>query len=199
MKVLRYFVMMLFALCAMLPAFATAEAAGIALLPLINNVADREDLGQMYYDRAVSVVKNTNGYEIIDNTELDKAIAQNVKPNTLPDQAACEALARDGGVDLVIMMEANELSTKETTNQQSSFLDIKLRGNMVVYNAMTGKYEMKKIADDNKMDTAFAARYDVVGDTFANEVTRQIKRILGVKKISFEKPRISAGGLRGNH
>lgn len=42
-KVLRYLLMTVMALCLSIPCFGTAaEAAGVALLPLINNVEEKQ-------------------------------------------------------------------------------------------------------------------------------------------------------------
>ena len=196
---LRFFLTVFLMLSCCICSLGTVEARTVALLPLINNVPDREELSQIYYDRAFEVMKKVRDVELVENQQLDQALAKYTKAGMLPDQAACEAIAQEGGVDLVVGMEINALSSQQKTAMQSSFLDISVKGNKLVYDATTGKYLLQKASDDKRMDAVFAARYDLVGETFGNFVTRELKRAFGVKKISFEKPRISGSGLRGNH
>ena len=182
-----------------LSSLSSAEAARIALLPLINNVADRDDLQQIYYDRAIEVTKNVPDAELVDSNELDKAIEKNLKPNQLPDQAACEAIARDGGVDVVIMMQVDKLDYKNKGfGSHSENVVLQEKGALVAYDLATGKYTNKKIADTRERQESMLARYDISGEQFADSVTREIKRILGVKKISVERPRITGSGLKGD-
>ena len=71
------------------------------------------------------------------------------------------------------------------------------KGSLVAYDLATGKYTNKKISDTRERQESMLARYDISGEQFADSVTREIKRILGVKKISVERPRISSSGLKG--
>ena len=47
--VLRYLVMTVLAICFAIPGLNAAEAATVALLPLVNNVAGDELANQVYY------------------------------------------------------------------------------------------------------------------------------------------------------
>ena len=199
MNFLRYLLMGAAVGFMSLASFNSAEAARIALLPLINNVAERDDLQQIYYDRAIEVTKNVPDAEIVDSIELDKAIEKNLTPNQLPAQAACEAIARDGGVDVVIMMQVDKLDYKNKGfGSHSENVVLQEKGSLVAYDLATGKYTNKKISDTRERQESMLARYDISGEQFADSVTREIKRILGVKKISVERPRISSSGLKGD-
>ena len=199
MNFLRYLLMGAAVGFMSLASFNSAEAARIALLPLINNVAERDDLQQIYYDRAIEVTKNVPDAEIVDSIELDKAIEKNLKPNQLPAQAAGEAIARDGGVDVVIMMQVDKLDYKNKGfGSHSENVVLQEKGSLVAYDLATGKYTNKKISDTRERQKSMLARYDISGEQFADSVTREIKRILGVKKISVERPRISGSGLKGD-
>lgn len=56
------------------------------------------------------------------------------------------------------------------------------KGSLVAYDLATGKYTNKKISDTRERQESMLARYDISGEQFADSVTREIKRILGVKK-----------------
>lgn len=197
MKFLGYLVMGALTACMSMPIVNSAEAATVALLPLINNVVDREDLGAIYYDRAVEATKIVDGYEIIDNDALDKAIAKNLKPNTLPDQAACEAIAAEANVDYVLMMQVDKLFINQRYGGPShDYVLLNLNGRYVAYDAITGKYINKRIMEEKRAVAAQMARYDISGSQFGDSVTRETKRALSIKKVTFAKPRI--GSLKGD-
>lgn len=190
MKTLRYFVMMLIALCTTISSFGTVEAKGVALLPLINNVADRDDLGAIYYDRAVEATKLDVDFDIVDNSELDAAISKNIKPNTLPDKVACEAIAQATNVDHIFIMQVDELGYKERNSKESDTVELNMKGRCVSYNAITGKYVAKSIMEQDAKDGSLLVRYDIVGQQFGDSVTREIKKALGIKKFGLQKQTI---------
>lgn len=177
----------------------SAEAAKVALLPLVNNVVDREDLNQIYYDRAVSATKEADDSEIVENTEVDAFGDKFVKLGQLPDQEALAELAQKSGSDLVVMMQVDEMSYhKKSTNLNSDGLVLNLKGRLVAFDNIQGKFINKRIDDEDECKESLTARYDVLGDQFAKSVTREMKRLLGVKKVSFEKPKISKAGFKGD-
>lgn len=180
-----------------LSSFNSAEAAKVALLPLVNNVVERDDLSTIYYDRAVEVTKNANDAELVDSNELDKAINKYVKMGDLPSQENCVAIANESGVDIVIAFKVDALDNKPL-DAFSDDTKMYMKGRLVSLNLQTGKYINKSIDDDQIVPQMTLARYDGCGDMFGNAVTREVKRILGVKKVSIEKPRISGYGLKGN-
>lgn len=197
MKLLRYLVMGALTACMSMPIVNSVEAATVALLPLINNVADRDDLGSIYYDRAVEATKIVDGYEIVDNDALDKAIAKNLQPNTLPTQAACEAIAAEANVDYVLMMQVDKLFINQRYGGPShDYVLLNLNGRYVAYDAITGKYINKRIMEEKRAVAAQMARYDISGSQFGDSVTRETKRALSIKKVTFAKPRI--GSLKGD-
>lgn len=196
MKLLRLFISGMFTVCCFLTT-ASVEAATIALLPLVNNVVDREDLGQIYYDRGLEVTKNSQQFEIAENERLDAAVKKYVKQGELPDKAACVAIAEEGDTDVVFAMEVNQLdyTTQGVTNKNDSVL-LRLRGKLVVYNALTNKYIEKVIKEDDVDSESALLRYDTTGQQFANSVTREVKRAIGDKKVRIATPKIGLGNKR---
>lgn len=182
-----------------LPTLSQADAASVALVPLVNNVVEREDLGQIYFDRAIEAMKSGNS-ELVDDQKVDQAMTKVVKQGVLPTEADLRTIAEEGNVDVVIAMQVDELVRTDimmdNANEQEYTLN--LSGKCAYFNAMTGQYKLAKFADNDRQPLSVGARYDVEGEIFANAVTRQVRRILGIKKFVFEKPRISGAGLKGN-
>lgn len=197
MKLSKFFAMAAIAAGLALPSYNTVEAANVALLPLVNNVIDREDLGAIYYDRAVEATKNAVDYEIVESSELDKAIETHIKGNTLPNKAACEAIANEGNVDVIFIMQADKLGHSDRGfSSKADVTNLYFQGKLIAYNAVTGQFTDKNIRETKMWNTAAMARYDIVGGFFGDSVTREMKRVLGIKKVSVERPRI--GNLKGN-
>lgn len=197
MKLSKYFAAVAIAAGLTLPSFNNAEAANVALLPLINNVIEREDLGSIYYDRAVEATKASVNYEIVESAELDKAIETHIKGNALPDKAACEAVANEGHVDVIFIMQADKLGHSDRgLSSKADVTNLFFDGKLIAYNALTGQFIDKNIREKRMWNTASFARYDIVGGFFGDSVTREMKRVLGVKKVTIERPKI--GNIKGN-
>lgn len=175
------------------------DAASIALLPLVNNVIEREDLNSIYFDRALEVIKIGDNNEILENKELEEASKKYIKEGQLVSQEEAVKIANESGADVVFMMQVDSLDIDESiSHSDQNTVVLKLRGNAVSYNATTGKFTKVKLMEDNKVQGSMMARYDVSGNQFGNVVTSQIKRALGIKKFTVEKPRISKAGFKGD-
>ncbi len=198
-KMLRFVAMAAAVVSFSLPTWNSAEAANVALLPLINNVVEREDLGSIYYDRAVDVAKMSNN-DLVDDSTLDKAIAKYTKAGVIPTKEDMMSIASEGNVDVVYIMQIDELNRKDLLDRNTTDYQVQFDvvGKSAYYNAMTGVYKVDKVRETKIEDAGVTARYDIAGEMFGNNVTRYVRRALGFKKIVIEKPRISRAGLKGN-
>ena len=195
MKLFKYLAVSALAAFMALPINNSVEAATVALLPMINNVVERDDLSSIYYDRAVSAVKINPELEIVESEELDKAVEKFLPKMQLPDKVACEAIVQAAGVDYIFIIQADEMTLKEPVVHKDDFVTLGLKGRCVSYSTITGKYVNKSIIEEDKVPGATLARYDMMGKQFGNSVTREIKKALGIKKFTVEKQRI---GLKGD-
>ena len=91
-KLYRYLLMTVLALCLSIPAIA-AEAASVAVLPLINKVEGRTDVAQVYYSGAINAIKAQQGFMMVDNDELTAVVERNVTKGVLPNEATLKAIA----------------------------------------------------------------------------------------------------------
>lgn len=199
-KILRCAAVAAMAIGFNLPTLSQADAANVVMLPLVNNVVEREDLGAIYFDRAIETSKQKNDFEIIDGKEVDQAIEKNTKQGVLADEAALKEIAAATGADVVFGMQIDEVSREDITvfNAMEQDMIVRCNGVFVYYNAMTGKYKLAKVMEEDRMPMSLGARYDIPGEMFGNSVTNNVRRALGIKKIVIEKPRISKGGFKGN-
>ena len=189
-KLYRYLLMTVLALCLSIPTLA-AEAASIALLPLINNVQGDELANQIYYKSAIANINSKKGFMIVENDKLTAAIDAAKIGNQVPDKATLAKIAKDGGVDIVIAMQIDVLDDKVLDSSNERELQLELDGKAVAYNKVTGEFYSHRIYDDKKIPEVLSSRWDWTHEELGRNVSREIDRILKVKKVRFDAPKMS--------
>lgn len=189
-KIYRYLLMTVLALCLSIPAIA-AEAASIALLPLINNVEGDTLSNQIFYKSAIANINSKQGFVLVENDKLSAAIEAAGVGNKVPDKATLEKIAKDGGVDIVIAMQLDILNDKVLDSSNERELQLELDGKAVAYNKVTGEFYSHRLYDDAKIPEMLAARWDWVHEEFGRNVSREIDRVLKVKKVRLDAPKMS--------
>ncbi|WP_405383256.1 hypothetical protein [Phascolarctobacterium sp.] len=191
-KVLRYLLMTVMALCLSVPCFGTAaEAASVALLPLINNVEGDQLSNQIYYKSAIAAINAQKGFMIVENDKLTAAIDAAKIGKEVPTSAALAKIAKDGDVDIVIAMQLDKLEDLALYSSEENKLQLVLEGRAVAYNRLTGKAYNHRIYDDKVIPEALSSRWDWTHEEFGRNVRAEINRILEVKKINLDAPRMS--------
>ena len=107
-KLLRYLLMTVMALCFSLPCFS-AEAATVALLPLINNVQGDEVATQVFYKEVINAMNAQKGFMMVENNKVTTAINDANVGNNLPNKLVLAKIAQDGNVDIVIAMQLDKI------------------------------------------------------------------------------------------
>ena len=189
-KIYRYLLLTLLALCLSIPALG-AEAASVALLPLINNVAGDTIASQVYFKSALSSINAQQGFVLVDNDQLTAAVEAAQLGREVPDQATLAKIAKDGKVDLVIAMQLDVLKDEAIYDANDDRLKLDLQGYAVSYNKQTGEFDKHRIFDDKEIPAALASRWDWTHDEWGRNVKREVNRILKVKKVTVEAPRMS--------
>ena len=189
-KLYRYLLMTVLALCLSLPSLA-AEAASIALLPLINNVQGDEIANQVFYKSAIGAINAQKGFMIVENDALTAVIDSNKNGNQVPSEAQLKKIAKDGKVDIVIAMQLDVLQDDFVYDTNQDMLKLDLRGTAVAYNKITGKYYKHEIRDDKEIPAALASRWDWTHEEWGRNVRAEINRILQIKKVIVDAPRMS--------
>ncbi|MDY2637840.1 MAG: hypothetical protein SOV56_07930 [Phascolarctobacterium sp.] len=188
-KIYRYLLMTVLALCLSIPAIA-AEAASIALVPLINNVKGDDIANQIFYKNAINAINAQQGYIIVDNDNVTAVIEANKNGNQVPSEDALRRIAKDAKVDIVIAMQLDKLYD-EPIASLDRMLRLTMEGKAVAYNALTNKYYKHQIYGDKEIDEALTSRWDWVHEEWGYAVRREINSILKVKKIMVDAPRMS--------
>ena len=189
-KIYRYLLLTVLALCLSIPALG-AEAASVALLPLICNVEGDSIASQVYFKNALNSINAQKGFVLVDNDQLTAAIEAAKLGKEVPDQATLAQIAKAGKVDLVIAMQLDVLNYESIYSGYDDCLKLDLQGYAVSYNKLTGEYDKHRIFDDKEIPAALASRWDWTHDEWGRNVKREVNRILKVKKVTVEAPRMS--------
>ena len=189
-KIYRYLLMTVLALCLSIPALA-AEAASVALLPLINNVQGDEIANQVFYKSAISTINAQKGFMIVENDKLTVAIESAKIGSQVPNKATLAKIAKEGNVDIVIVMQLDKLSDTTIYSSEENELKLNLDGKAVAYNKITGECYQHRIYDDKTVPEALTTRWDWTHEEWGRNVRAEINRILKVKKIMVDAPRMS--------
>lgn len=180
-KVLRCLLLTLMTLCFSLPALGAAEAATVALLPLINNVAGDELVSQIYYKEAINALKGKKGFVLVENDALTAAIEAANVGNAVPTQATLAKIAKDGDVDIVFALQLDELSKRERQLPGERIAKLNLQGKAVAYNRLNGAFYEHKVKSDKEIDVSLTARWDWKHEEFGRTVRQELDRALRAK------------------
>ena len=189
-RVCCYLLMTLLALCLSIPALG-AEAASVALVPLINNVQGDEIANQIFYKNAIGTINAQQGYTIVDNDHVTAIIEANKNGQNVPTEAALKTIAKDAKVDVVIAVQLDKLYDEPVVPPSERMLKLTMDGKAVAYNALTGKFYKHRIYSDKQIDETLASRWDWVHEEWGYAVRHEMNRILQVKKIVVDAPRMS--------
>ena len=179
-KVLRYLLMTVMALCISLPCLS-AEAASVALLPLINNVQGDEVANQVFYKNAIATMNKTKGFVMVENDRLTAAIEAANVSNEVPDEAPMAKIAKDGDVDMVIAIQIDTINDIPQYSSEENRLKMDIQGYVASYNALTGTYKKNRIYNDSTHPEVLSSRWDLVHEEFGREVRKAITKALKTK------------------
>jgi len=168
-RVCRYLLMTLLALCLSIPALG-AEAATVALVPLINNVQGDEIANQIFYKNAIGTINAQQGYTIVDNDHVTAIIEANKNGQNVPTEAALKTIAKDAKVDVVIAVQLDKLYDEPVVPPSERMLKLTMDGKAVAYNALTGKFYKHRIYSDKQIDETLASRWDWVHEEWGYAV-----------------------------
>ncbi len=190
-KVLRYLLMTVMALCLSVPCFGTAaEAAGVALLPLINNVEEKavegeEDAGrltnQVFFKNALAAINSKKGFYMVENKKLDAAVEAANIGNKLPSADVLAEIGKAGDADIVIAFQLDALDDEVIDSSEERKLKLNLKGYVVAYNRLTGTAYEHRIYNDKMIPEALASRWDWVHEEWGRAVRVEIDRALRAK------------------
>lgn len=181
-KTLRLLLMTVMAICFSLPCFGAAEAATVALLPLINNVEGGDELANtVFYKNALSVLNSKKGFVVVENDKLNAVIEDAKIGSKVPDAATMAKIAKDGDVDIVIAIQLDKLEDSPLNAGEETKLQLDMKGYTAAYNRITGKAYTHRIWGDKVIAEALTSRWDWTHEEFGRTVRLEVDRALRAK------------------
>lgn len=183
-KILRYFLMTVMALTfSVMGLGATAaEAAGVAIIPVINNVEGGDELvGQLFYKNAITTLNATKGFYMVESDALTASIEAAAIGKQVPGEATLAKIAKEADADIVIAMQLDKLDDTAIDSGEERKLQLDLQGYTVAYNKITGKFYKHRIYNDKVIPEALTSRWDWVHEEWARAVRVEIDRALRAK------------------
>lgn len=180
-KVLRYLLMTVLAICFTVPCLNAAEAATVALLPLVNNVEGDELANQVYYKQAINAIKAQPGFVLVENDQLTLAMENSKFGIAGINQKTLEKIAKEGDVDVVFAMQLDKLGRKPVNRTGERVLKLEMEGKAFAYNRLNGIYYVHNLKGGKEIDEALTSRWDWAHEEFGRTVRQEISRALRAK------------------
>ena len=180
-KLLRCLLMAVMALCFSLPCLS-AEAASVALLPLINNVQGDEIAGKIFYKEAIATMNAQKGFMMVENDKLTAAIEAVSVGGKVPSEAGLVKIAKDGNVDIVIAIQLDKIEDETLFSSEENKIRVNIKGKVVAYNNLTGEYRENKINEETLTPEVFSSRWDLPHEEWGKVVRKEIQKALVPKK-----------------
>ncbi|MBR5487539.1 MAG: hypothetical protein IKV70_06180 [Phascolarctobacterium sp.] len=180
-KLLRYLLMTVMTVCFSLSCLS-AEAATVALLPLINNVQGDEVATQVFYKEAINAMNAQKGFMMVENDRLTAVIEAVNAGENVPKEAAAAKIAKDGNVDIVIAMQLDKIEDETLFSSSEDKIRVNIKGKVAFYNRLTSVYSIREINEETLTPEVFSSRWDLPHEEWGKVVRKEIKRALSAKK-----------------
>lgn len=150
----------IFALLTVAFSVSAAEAASVALLPLINNSRMKDDsVAQLYYKNALQALKKHRGFVLIEDSKL-LAAAGGVPEQDMTSAEGLKKIASRGDADIVIVMELDKLGKKTLPRTREKIQRLELEGRTFMYNKLSGKFYRHGFYSDKEINAVFSSRWN---------------------------------------
>lgn len=174
-KFFNYMLLALATICFALPLGGQAEAAKVAVVPLVNHVSGDELAGTIYMQEALALFR----YPEFDLLGEDVVLAAIGNKNGLADysKAALEKVAQATGADIVVAMQLDKLDARRMPQRKEATLKMDLRGKFASLNIFTGSYYYKDLHDSRTIEEAVTVRSDWKHEVLQDVVRSAFKKV----------------------
>ena len=184
MKKLLGFLFALLAVFVINGSFSNVAEASmrVAVVPLQvdeNQVERAGDLTNYYWDIIVDRFQYPD-YELLDDDKLLEIVP--AEGLAMYDQATLTDIAEKADADIVVAMRIDKVDENPINSRREPTLECFMKGQMIGYNRVTGKFYNKKINEKFEIEEVLTYRNDWQQETFADYLRRGINRTLEDKK-----------------
>ena len=169
-----------------LPVFGKAEAAKIAVLPIVTNETEEQSaVSRRVWNEECMAAFKFPEFDMVDDTDLT-LVLDAVNYNTVAKDGVNEALLRQvmakTNADMGIMMVMEDLSLEPVIPYTKEDLyRLTQKGNILLVNNISKQVKNVRINDYDDYDYAVTVRSDFLHDKFRNTIIRELKKITKAK------------------
>ena len=185
-KILRYLLLALVVVGCALPTFNKAEAARVAVLPVITNEdAESYAVSRRVWNEQCTAFFKFPEFDIVDDSDMT-VVLNKVNYEVVAKDGVNEALIRqvmaDTKADIGVMLVMDELKLEpEFPPTKGNYYRLSQKGNLLYVNNISGVVKKERISDWDDYDYALTIRGDFVHDQFRNTVIRSLNKVIKAK------------------
>lgn len=185
-RLLHFLLLALVVVGCSLPAFSKAEAAKIAVLPIVTS-EDEENaaVSRRVWNEVCMTQFKFPEFDMVDDSDLT-IVLDGLNYNTVAKGGVNEALMRQvmakTNADMAVMMVMSELSLEPVVPYTKEDLyRLTQKGSIMLVNNISKQVKVDRINDYDDYDYAVTVRSDFLHDQFRNTVIRELKKIAKAK------------------
>lgn len=178
-KFFRFLVVAVMACFFVAPAMNQAEAAKVAVLPLVNLEEEENRAGAVFIKEAVEYFKYP-AYDLVGDEILEPILTKEnyaVVSKQGPNQAMLNRIMKASGADIVIMMRLNQLTDDSDYRGKEMMQKLVVKADVMALNAFTGKVYSDKVNKTDEIEYGLIVRSDWKHDQFAKICRHTFKDI----------------------
>ena len=185
-KILRFLLLALVVIGFTMPSLSKAEAAKIAVLPVITS-EDEENYAvsrRVWNEQCMAIFKFPE-FSIVDDSDLT-IVLNKINYNDIAKNGVDEALIRkvieETKADMGIMLVMSDLKLEpEYPPTRGNYYYLIQKGDIMLVNNISGAVKKERINEEDEFDYAMTVRGDFIHDQFRNTVIRELKKISKAK------------------
>lgn len=185
-KLLRFLLLAMIVIGCSMPAFNKAEAAKIAVLPIVTN-EDEENAAssRRVWNEVCMTQFKFPEFDIVDDTDL-AVVLNDVNYNVVAKNGVNESLMRQviskTNADMAIMLVIDELSLEPIQSiSHEDIYRLTQKGRIMLVNNITGVVKQNRINEEDDYNYAVTVRSDFNHDQLRNTIIRELKKISKAK------------------
>ncbi len=172
-KIIGYVFAVLVMLGIAMPVVATqADAARIAVVPLIVNMESNELECKMLFNDAVVKIYKYPAHDLAETELVEEAVKAE---KDVFSKEAMMNIAKSTQSDIVLAVSLDRFGYVEHQEYQEPTAELQQGGQYATYNRLTGEYKAKKWNNDDEYEIAFTVKNDLAHKEFARAMRRLVK------------------------
>lgn len=183
-KILRFLMLALLVVGFTLPAFGKAEAAKVAVLPLVTSEPD--DLARRLWTEAYTNQFEYPEYTLIDDTIIASAVQGTnyaVVAKKGPNEALIREIMTKTGADIGVMMVVDQLTEEPIRpNSREDYFGLTIKTRIMLVNNLNGLVKKHRVNDYEEVEYELMVREDYLHKLFKNNCIRELKIVTKEKK-----------------